>query len=33
MMKIYETDRLYLREIDESYAETVLQYYDRNREF
>ncbi len=32
-MKIYETDRLYLREIDESYAETVLQYYDRNREF
>ena len=22
-----------LKEIDESYAETVLQYYDRNREF
>ncbi len=33
MMKIYETDRLHLREIDESYAEKVLQYYDRNREF
>ena len=32
-MKIYETDRLHLREIDESYAEKVLQYYDRNREF
>ena len=33
MMKIYETNRLHLREIDESYAEKVLQYYDRNREF
>lgn len=33
MMKIYETDRLHLREIDELYAEKVLQYYDRNREF
>ena len=33
MMKIYETDRLHLREIDESYAEKVLQYYDKNREF
>ena len=33
MMKIYDTDRLHLREIDESYAEKVLQYYDRNREF
>ncbi|MZF15245.1 30S ribosomal protein S5 alanine N-acetyltransferase, partial [Bacillus anthracis] len=25
MMKIYETDRLHLREIDELYAEKVLQ--------
>ncbi len=33
MMKIYETERLQLREIDESYAKQVLQYYDKNRDF
>lgn len=33
MMKIYETERLQLREIDESYARQVLQYYDKNRDF
>lgn len=32
-MNIYETDRLILRQIDESWAEEVLQYYKRNRNF
>lgn len=33
MLKIYETERLILRQIDESWAEEVLQYYNRNRFF
>ncbi|TKI72854.1 GNAT family N-acetyltransferase [Lysinibacillus mangiferihumi] len=33
MLKIYETQRLILRQIDESWAEEVLQYYNRNRFF
>lgn len=32
-MKVYETQRLILRQIDESWAEEVLQYYNRNRLF
>jgi ribosomal-protein-alanine N-acetyltransferase len=33
MENIYETDRLFLRVLDKSYADTVLDYYLRNREF
>lgn len=33
ILKIYETQRLILRQIDESWAEEVLQYYNRNRFF
>lgn len=33
ILKIYETKRLILRQIDESWAEEVLQYYKRNRRF
>ena len=32
-MEIFETQRLILRQIDESWAEEVLQYYNRNRRF
>ena len=32
-MKAYETQRLILRRVDESWAEEVLQYYYRNRHF
>lgn len=32
MYKIYETERLILKVIDESYAKQVLDYFNRNRE-
>lgn len=33
MMDIYETKRLVLKRLDETYAEQVLSYYEKNREF
>lgn len=33
LLKKVETQRLVLRQIDESWSEEVLQYYDRNRHF
>lgn len=33
MQKIYATERLLLKVLDESYANHVLDYYERNREF
>jgi ribosomal-protein-alanine N-acetyltransferase len=33
MQKLYETERLYLKTIDESYAEQILKYWIRNKEF
>lgn len=33
MEKVYETERLILKTIDESYAGSVLEYYMRNRDF
>ncbi|MGM7681157.1 GNAT family N-acetyltransferase [Cytobacillus sp. Hm23] len=32
-MKIYETERLVLRQIDKSFVEEVLAYYQRNKDF
>jgi len=32
-MKVYETERLMLKVLDESYAEVVLDYYIRNKDF
>lgn len=32
-MKVYETERLLLKILDESYAEEVLDYYLRNKDF
>lgn len=32
-MKVYETERLMLKVLDESYAEVVLDYYLRNKDF
>ncbi|EOD01179.1 hypothetical protein [Caldisalinibacter kiritimatiensis] len=31
--KVYKTDRLILKTLDELYAEKVLEYYIRNKEF
>lgn len=33
MQRLYETKRLFLKVIDESYAERVLNYWRRNRIF
>ncbi|KXG08939.1 hypothetical protein AT864_02847 [Anoxybacillus sp. P3H1B] len=33
IMRVYETDRLRLRELDDTFAETVLRYYEKNRDF
>jgi ribosomal-protein-alanine N-acetyltransferase len=32
-MRLYETNRLILRELDETFALTVLDYYERNKDF
>ncbi|MFC0299153.1 hypothetical protein ACFFHQ_17805, partial [Geobacillus jurassicus] len=32
-MRLYETNRLILRELDETFALTVLNYYQRNKDF
>jgi [ribosomal protein S5]-alanine N-acetyltransferase len=33
LMRLYETNRLILRELDETFALTVLNYYQRNKDF
>jgi ribosomal-protein-alanine N-acetyltransferase len=33
LMRLYETNRLILRELDETFAMTVLNYYQRNKDF
>lgn len=33
MQKVYETERLLLKVLDGSYAEQVLEYYSRNKQF
>lgn len=33
MQRLYETERLILKVLDKSYAETVMDYYKRNKAF